>query len=206
MSIEYQIEEHEKLFLKTIRDKVKSQVRSYFQYFLGKHLLEKQYQKECKLLDPLEEEIAKRIKEIAPYHYSMMRPDWGCLFWVSNECHRFHGMEKYYEDRLGPEFSAYFTYSDFEDLGFDRDFVKRVRKKYSDIGILKINKGMGFTYAVDDKEKIIDDLTFSREYYCIRPEIERYEKMDWIFNEFSDEYLDEYFKKLILEWREKRIG
>lgn len=205
MKIEQQIEDYEKKFLALIEKQTEKQVTSYFQYFLGKHLLEIQYKKECKLLDPIEEDTCNKIKEIAPYHYRMMRKEWGCLFWVSNECLRFHQIDSYYEEKLSPSFCAYFTYSDFESMGFDREFVKRVRKKYADLGILKISKGMGFTYSIKNSNEILDRISFSREFYCIRPDIERHPEMDWIFDEFSDEYLEKYFKKLVFEWKEKNL-
>lgn len=201
-SVEFMIEEREKEFLTFIEDKIISSIQIHCQWKLHDDLLNIIIQKEKdKLKKEFEDYICERIRKIAPIHYRNMNcSPLNSLYNDGDQkrCCRVNQFNHEQERKKGICFWPTITYYEFEEEGFSRDFVKRVCKKYVDLGFLKQKKGThGNQYSFDDIDCIIKKMSFLKKSVVNGVNGYEYdESEDFIYEQFPDEYIESCFEKI----------
>jgi len=199
--VEKLIEEEENRLLDFIKSKVVKSIKSFCQWRLCFELYSIQRKKEVELIEEYSIELYQWIAKNAPLHsqslfYHPLLTLMNDCSWdyYQTECAKWH---KEALDRNPLCFSPCITYKDFEEEGFSREFSKRVVEKLEEVDLIKRKRGIfGYNYTITDIKSLENEIFFEKKAIELtQQDFHDFTEMDWLFDNFHDEFLEETFNK-----------
>lgn len=205
MEIKESIADQETLLLEFVKGRIVRSIQQFLQWKLFSDIYEEQEKKEREKLTEHEEEVTRWLKKHTPIHYQHLRFNPLCM--VSNDCNWLYYQNEYANwnsqaSSMMPEvYQEIITYKDFKEAGFSQGFTKRVLDKYISLGVIsRTRHTCGCSYGWTDIS------TLEPFFHPSRKSVELGQfglhartDMDWLFDKYSDQELEEKYKEIHLE-------